>query len=98
MKRIIDAQLQKWKESRRRKPLIIRGARQVGKTYSVMQFAENSFDNAAVVNLERNPELHRVFDGSLAAGGICSDLEILLKQRILPGKTLLFIDKIFKAC
>ena len=86
MKRLIDAQLQQWKVSKRRKPLIIRGARQVGKTYSVMRFAENSFDNVVVVNLERNPELHRVFEGSLAAGGICSDLEIMLKQRILPGK------------
>jgi len=56
MKRFIDKDLKKWKERTRRKPLILRGARQVGKTYSVMRFGEDSFDNVAVVNLERNPE------------------------------------------
>ncbi|MBL7217306.1 MAG: hypothetical protein ISS62_06410 [Desulfobacteraceae bacterium] len=56
MKRFIDKDLKKWKERTRRKPLILRGARQVGKTYSVMRFGEGSFDNVAVVNLERNPE------------------------------------------
>lgn len=97
MKRFVDEQLKKWKEAKRRKPLIIRGARQVGKTYSVMQFGKNYFKNVAVVNLERNPDWHRIFDGSLAAGAICTDLEILLKQKILPGKTLLFLDEI-QAC
>ena len=56
MKRFIENDLKKWKERKRRKPLILRGARQVGKTYSVMRFGEDSFDNVAVVNLERNPE------------------------------------------
>lgn len=97
MKRFIDQELKRWKESKRRKPLILRGARQVGKTYSVKQFGEKYFDNVALVDLERNPEWHRVFDGDLNAKRICADLEILLKQKILPGKTLLFIDEI-QAC
>ena len=94
MKRFIENDLKKWKEKKRRKPLILRGARQVGKTYSVMRFGEDFFDNVAVVNLERNPEWHHIFDGNLDVSGIRADLEIVLKQKIVPGKTLLFIDEI----
>ncbi len=97
MKRFIDQELKKWKKARRRKPLIVRGARQVGKTYSVKQFGEDCFDTVAVVNLERNPDWHRVFEGNLHAKRICGDLEILLHQKIVPGETLLFIDGI-QAC
>ena len=97
MKRFIDQELRKWKEARRRKPLIVRGARQVGKTYSVRQFGKNCFDALAVVNLERNPDWHRIFEGNLHPKRICADLEIVLQQKIVPGKTLLFIDEI-QAC
>lgn len=94
MKRLIDHELIKWKQSKRRKPLILRGARQVGKTFSVKQFGEKYFDNIALVDLERNPGWRRIFDGDLNAKRICADLEILLKQKILSGRTLLFIDEI----
>lgn len=97
MKRFIDQELKRWKESRRRKPLILRGARQVGKTYSVRQFGKDYFDNVALVDLERNRGWHRIFDGDLNAKRICADLEILLNQKILPKRTLLFIDEI-QAC
>ena len=97
MKRFIDQELKSWSESRRRKPLIIRGARQVGKTWSVKQFGSKAFDNLVCVDLERNPEMRRVFEGPLLAARIIADLEILLSQRIVPGKTLLFIDEI-QAC
>lgn len=97
MRRFIDKELKHWKGSNRRKPLILRGARQVGKTYSVKEFGKNTFENMAVADLERNPAWHRVFEGDLSAKHICADLEILLKQKITPGKTLLFIDEI-QAC
>lgn len=97
MRRFLDKELKKWKESKRRKPLVLRGARQVGKTYSLKEFGKNEFDNIAIADLERNPAWHRVFDGDLSAKHICADLEILLKQKITPGKTLLFIDEI-QAC
>ncbi|MBW2020493.1 MAG: AAA family ATPase, partial [Deltaproteobacteria bacterium] len=58
MRRFIDRELNEWKESRRRKPLVLRGVRQVGKTYSVKQFGQNSFDTMALVDLERNPGWH----------------------------------------
>ena len=94
MKRLIEQNLREWKESPRRKPLIVRGARQVGKTYSVEQFGRESFQNLAVLDLERNRELHRVFSGDLDAHRILSELELLVSMKLEPGKTLLFLDEI----
>ena len=97
MKRFIDDQLKQWKNKSRRKPLILRGARQVGKTWSVKQFGLKSFESVAYVDLERNPQWHRVFTTDLSAKRICAELEVLLGQKIAQGKSLLFIDEI-QAC
>jgi len=97
MNRFIDQELMRWKHRSRRKPLIVRGARQVGKTYSIKSFGEKSFEALVLADLERNPELHRIFEGSLDTKQICVDLEIILKKKIRPGKTLLFLDEI-QAC
>jgi len=97
MQRFIEVQLKRWKDGARRKPLILRGARQVGKTWSIKEFGKSSFESLLVVDLERNPQLRKLFDGDLSAVRICSDLEVLLRQKITPGKTLLFIDEI-QAC
>jgi hypothetical protein len=97
MRRFIDEELKLWKDGTRRKPLILRGARQVGKTWSLKEFGGNHFESIALVDLERNPSLRKLFDGELDAARICSDLEVLLRQKITPGKTLLFFDEI-QAC
>ncbi len=97
MRRFIADELRQWKEGKRRKPLILRGARQVGKTWSLKEFGKNHFASIALVDLERNPALRRLFDSELGAARICSDLEVLLRQKITPGKTLLFFDEI-QAC
>jgi predicted AAA+ superfamily ATPase len=94
MKRLIDLKLSEWKESGRRKPLIVRGARQVGKTYSVQQFGQAHFDQLAAVDLERNRNLHTVFSGDLDPKRMLAELEIFLDVKITPGKTLLFLDEI----
>lgn len=94
MRRFIDDDLKKWKEGKRRKPLILRGARQVGKTWSLKAFGDSQFGDLALVDLERNPALRRIFDGDLSSRRICGDLELFLGQKITPGKTLLFIDEI----
>ena len=94
MKRLIDRKLLNWKTSVRRKPLILRGARQVGKTYSLSKFGEEQFESIALVNLEQNPDWHQVFQGDLDPIRICADLEIMLGQKITPGKTLLFLDEV----
>ncbi len=94
MKRFIERQFEQWKEHPRRKPLIIRGLRQVGKTWSVKAFGKSCFDEIAVIDLERNPAWQTVFEEDMNARRICADLEILTGQKIRPGKTLLFIDEI----
>jgi len=92
MKRHIDRRPREWKESGRRKPLIVRGARQVGKTYSVRQFGQAHFDQLAAVDLERNRSIHTVFSGDLDAKRMLAELEVFLDVKITPGKTLLFLD------
>ena len=97
MLRFIDNDLRRWQESTRRKPLILRGARQVGKTWSLKEFGKSRFESLALVDLERNQPLRKLFDGDLKVTRICSDLEVLLQQKITLGKTLLFFDEI-QAC
>ena len=94
MRRFIDDELLRWQDGKRRKPLILRVARQVGKTWSLKEFGKQRFESLALVDLERNPPLRRLFDGDLNAARICSDLEVLIRQKIIPGKTLLFFDEI----
>ena len=95
MNRLVTDKLIAWKNQVRRKPLIIRGARQVGKTWSVVDFGRRHFEGAVhVVDLEKHPEWYRIFAGDLVARSMLSELEIFLNARIVPGKDLLFIDEI----
>ncbi len=95
MKRIITEKLVEWKVDPMRKPLLIRGARQVGKTYSVLEFAKTHFaSNTHVINLEKYPELHSIFDLNLDSNRILGELELVLNKRIIPGEDLLFFDEI----
>ena len=95
MIRNVTQQLVSWQTQSRRKPLILRGARQVGKTWAVKDFGAGHFRGAVhVVDLEKHPEWHRIFDGDLTAKRMLSELEILLHTRIVPGNDLLFIDEI----
>lgn len=61
MKRTIDQELIKWKKESKRLPLIIRGARQVGKSFTIEQFGRNEFTSTAVVNFEVRPEFEACF-------------------------------------
>jgi predicted AAA+ superfamily ATPase len=96
MKRIVEQQMLDWKESNRRKPLIIRGARQVGKTWLVENFLAREFENLAKIDFEERQDLHAHFSGNLDPKGILQSLEITT-GKIVPGKTLLFLDEI-QAC
>ncbi|MBU1341329.1 MAG: ATP-binding protein [Proteobacteria bacterium] len=94
MKRNIDSKLVEWKKSDFRKPLVIRGARQVGKTYSVCEFGENYFETFIKLDFERDRTSHRIFDGDLTTQKLIVELEVHANKRITPGKTLLFFDEI----
>jgi len=96
MKRIAEEQLLAWKSAQRRKPLIIRGARQVGKTWLVDHVLAKKFENFVKIDLEQRRDLHVHFSGNLEPRQILSVLE-LASGRIIPGKTLLFFDEI-QAC
>ena len=96
MKRLAEKQVVGWKNSLRRKPLIIRGARQVGKTWLVENVLAKQFDNFVKIDLEKRRDLHTYFAGALEPRSILSHLE-LAAGRITPGKTLLFFDEI-QAC
>ena len=97
MRRLVTSDLLKWKDSRRRKPLIVRGARQVGKTWAVTDFGTTCFDALHTVDLERHRDWHRLFAGDLDARQIVTELEVVLGRRINAGVDLLFFDEI-QAC
>lgn len=93
MKRFIDDYLIEWKDSGIRKPLLIRGARQVGKTYAVRNLGK-SFNSFVEINFELEPRLISLFEKDLQPERIIRELSIVLKKPIVPGKTLLFFDEI----
>lgn len=94
MKRLLESKLLEWKDSTRRKPLIIRGARQVGKTYTIKGFGKEYFSSCLFVDFERDPNLRNIFENDLHPARIISDLELASGQRIVPTETLVFFDEI----
>jgi predicted AAA+ superfamily ATPase len=96
MKRDLLSDLQEWSNRSNRKPLIIRGARQVGKTHLVREFSSSQFDNLVEINFDLTPEKSEIFD-SRDIDQMIRLLEIDLDVDILPGKTLLFLDEIQNA-
>lgn len=95
MKRLINHALREWAHARRRKPLILRGARQVGKTYAVKALAAFEFQQQFVtIDFEKTPLLANIFAQDLNPKRIVSELELVTNQSIIPGKTLLFFDEI----
>jgi predicted AAA+ superfamily ATPase len=96
MKRLIDLYLNEWKNKKDRKVLLVRGARQVGKTYSIKKFGQ-TFQNYLEVNFEEQFQIHTFFESSLNPSNIVDKLSIFYGQSIKPGVTLLFFDEI-QAC
>jgi len=93
IKRDIDLELVKWKDSLSRRPLLVRGARQVGKTFSIIEFANAQFKKHVVVNFEERPEFAKCFE-SLDVKEILDKISMLSGSEISPGDTILFLDEI----
>lgn len=93
MYRSLEKELLKWKNSKTRYPLLLRGARQVGKTYLVEKFGGAEFTSYVSVNFEAEPEAIACFD-TLNPEEILLKLQLVVKQPIVAGKTLLFLDEI----
>src|SRR5579883_2371286 len=92
-KRIIDFHLDRWKTDRYRKPLLLRGARQVGKTYAVRRLGKQ-FKHFVEVNFEQIKEAITIFEKDLIPERILRALSLLMKMPIIPGETLLFFDEV----
>jgi predicted AAA+ superfamily ATPase len=93
MERNIEKRLIEWRDSVDRQPLIVKGARQVGKTYLLSDFGKKHFSNLHYVNFEEYPELRKIFDGNLDTKKILSDLKISYKD-VTNNKELIFFDEI----
>lgn len=93
MYRLIEAELEKWAEETEPLPLLLRGARQVGKTYTITNFASKQFDNHVYINLETDKEFIDDFR-SLDTQRIINKIFALKNIELIAGKTLLIIDEI----
>jgi len=92
MKRLLFCDLIDWSNSPMRKPLILRGARQVGKTHVVRELGKK-FENFVEINFEKEPKLTEIFEYNLDPDRIVRELSFTLNVQIIPGKTLLFFDE-----
>lgn len=93
MKRDILKQLSAWCEHPYRKPLILRGARQVGKSWAINEFGKQ-FKRFVSVNFEKTPDAQEIFRGDLSAEHILEKLSLFTHEKIVPGECLLFFDEI----
>lgn len=94
MKRQAYESLCNWKQSQRRKPLILRGARQVGKTYLLKHFGQKEFKSTIYLNFEEDPKLANFFKGNLKPKELLENISLYFNQAILPEETLLIFDEI----
>jgi predicted AAA+ superfamily ATPase len=94
MERKITKYLSEWKNSRYRKPLILQGARQVGKTYSILEFGREEYANVAYFNFETNPGLKKTFEENLEPDYLIPILSRICGQTIIKEKTLIVFDEV----
>lgn len=87
-------EMQKWKDSKDRKPLVLRGARQVGKTWLMKDFAKKFYKNYVYVNFDEEPDICSVFEGNKNPKRIVEYLSAVEGTMIEPGKTLIIFDEI----
>lgn len=93
MERELIKNLKYWQKKAVHLPILLRGPRQVGKTYLVEEFGRNNFENIVSINFEESPEFVSCFD-TLKVHEIINKIEIISKKNIVPGVTLLFLDEI----
>ena len=94
MKRVFINELMKWRDSSRRKPLLITGVRQCGKTHTLKEFGQACFDNVCYINLELSSHYAAIFEYDFDVQRIIREIELMEQCTITPGKTLLILDEI----
>ena len=94
LKRKIDVFLEEWK-NREHNPLIIKGARQIGKTTSIMEFAKKNYESVIEINFISNPEYIQIFKGGFDVDSVVLELSILNPNlKFIPNNTLIFFDEV----
>lgn len=94
MRRLFEKNLSNWKESGMKKPLMVVGVRQIGKTYIIEKFAKENFEQYLYFNLEKNSEVKNIFENTIDDEKIMEQLELYLGRKIDIEKTLLFFDEV----
>lgn len=94
MKRDILNTFFEWKNSKNKKPLLLKGARQVGKTYIVKYFGNEEYDNIGYFNFEQTPALKEIFQGNLIPEQLVEKLSFVIGKKITPSNTLIIFDEI----
>lgn len=94
MERTLITKLVEWKEKANRKPLILKGVRQCGKTYLLKEFGKRHYESCAYFNFEENDALKTVFEKDYDTSRIVFELGLYFGKTIKPGKTLLILDEI----
>ena len=97
MERFLMRDLVAWKESKRRKPLILNGARQVGKTWLLKEFGKTHFEDVAYISLDTNSDARALFEADFNVKRLIDGLSLLSGVRIKPSTTLLVLDEIQSA-
>jgi len=94
MYRAAMEQLSKWKEKKTRKPLIIRGARQVGKTWLMKEFGANAYQDSVYINFDNNQRMQELFSTDLNVERLVTGLELYAGHKINPANTLIIFDEV----
>lgn len=94
MERKIEGDLKRWKDNPRKKPLIMLGCRQVGKTYTIHKFLESNYESYIEVNLEKDTDVREIFQGPLDSETIIDKLIIYCEKKLTSGKSAIFLDEI----
>lgn len=97
MERKMSKNLLEWKNDKEKTPLIVYGARQVGKTYTILSFGKENYKNVAYINFEDNSEISKIFEQDLEVERIIKEISVKLGITILEEDTLIFFDEI-QAC
>jgi len=94
MKRSITDKLLEWKEDNDRKPLLLEGVRQCGKTYILKEFGKENYKSTVYINFEDDPQLGDIFEPNLDSIRIVEDIGTTMREKINPGSTLIIFDEI----
>lgn len=94
MYRIAIEHLKKWKKKKNKKPLIIRGARQVGKTWLMKEFGQTAYDKIVYINFDNNPQMQELFSVDMRIERIITGIELYVGHKVTPENTLLIFDEV----